>query len=58
MSEVVKDLIVTETDEETWSTEARDILLDTWTALLAVFLTMEWCPSSLLILRETSLIKL
>ncbi|XP_056699481.1 uncharacterized protein [Spinacia oleracea] len=35
MSEVVKVLMATNTDEETWSWVARDILLDTWTALLA-----------------------
>ncbi|KAL5702296.1 hypothetical protein ACHQM5_027530 [Ranunculus cassubicifolius] len=33
-SEVLKDRIATNTDEETWSWVARDILLDTWTALL------------------------
>lgn len=36
MGEVVKVLMVNSTDEETWSYEARDILLDTWTTLLAV----------------------
>ncbi|KAL9225514.1 hypothetical protein vseg_001428 [Gypsophila vaccaria] len=35
MSEVVKVLMATVTDEETWSWVARDILLDTWAALLA-----------------------
>ncbi|KAL8130523.1 hypothetical protein V2J09_019678 [Rumex salicifolius] len=35
MSEVVKDLMNKNTEEETWSWVARDILLDTWTALLA-----------------------
>ncbi|KAK9735232.1 hypothetical protein RND81_04G192400 [Saponaria officinalis] len=35
MSEVVKVLMATKTDEETWSWVARDILLDTWAALLA-----------------------
>ncbi|XP_019108194.2 uncharacterized protein LOC104907672 isoform X2 [Beta vulgaris subsp. vulgaris] len=35
MSEVIKVLMVTDTDEETWSWVARDILLDTWTSLLA-----------------------
>ncbi|CAM8923463.1 unnamed protein product [Rhodiola kirilowii] len=35
MSEVLKDLMVNNTDEETWSWVARDLLLDTWTALLA-----------------------
>lgn len=34
MGEVVRDLMVNSTEEETWSYEARDILLDTWTALL------------------------
>ncbi|CAI8615607.1 unnamed protein product [Vicia faba] len=34
MSEVIKVLITSNTEEETWSWEARDILLDTWTALL------------------------
>lgn len=36
MGEVVKVLMANSTDEETWSYEARDILLDTWTTLLAV----------------------
>jgi hypothetical protein len=35
MCEVIKDLMMNSTDEETWSWVARDILLDTWTALLA-----------------------
>ncbi|KAG7575937.1 Peptidase C19 ubiquitin carboxyl-terminal hydrolase [Arabidopsis thaliana x Arabidopsis arenosa] len=35
MGEVVKVLMANSTDEETWSYEARDILLDTWTTLLA-----------------------
>ncbi|XVF06407.1 hypothetical protein REPUB_Repub06bG0046100 [Reevesia pubescens] len=35
MCEVVKVLMTNNTDEETWSWEARDILLDTWTILLA-----------------------
>ncbi|CAD5322057.1 unnamed protein product [Arabidopsis thaliana] len=34
MGEVVKVLMANSTDEETWSYEARDILLDTWTTLL------------------------
>ncbi|KAH6804809.1 exportin-4 protein [Perilla frutescens var. frutescens] len=34
MREVYKDLMENQTDEETWSWVARDILLDTWTALL------------------------
>ncbi|XP_030503962.2 uncharacterized protein LOC115719167 isoform X1 [Cannabis sativa] len=34
MSEVVKNLTTNNSEEETWSWEARDILLDTWTALL------------------------
>ncbi|XWS58409.1 hypothetical protein CRYUN_Cryun08bG0031600 [Craigia yunnanensis] len=34
MCEVVKVLMTNKTDEETWSWEARDILLDTWTILL------------------------
>lgn len=34
MCEVVKVLMTNNTDEETWSWEARDILLDTWTILL------------------------
>ncbi|CAK9137241.1 unnamed protein product [Ilex paraguariensis] len=34
MCEVVKHLMVNYTEEETWSWVARDILLDTWTALL------------------------
>ncbi|CAH2055114.1 unnamed protein product [Thlaspi arvense] len=35
MGEVVKVLMANSTDKETWSYEARDILLDTWTTLLA-----------------------
>ncbi|VVA33066.1 PREDICTED: exportin-4 [Prunus dulcis] len=34
MSEVVKNLMTNNSEEETWSWEARDILLDAWTALL------------------------
>ncbi|XP_024025186.1 exportin-4 [Morus notabilis] len=34
MSEVVKNLMNNDSEEETWSWEARDILLDTWIALL------------------------
>ncbi|KAI4370235.1 hypothetical protein MLD38_018605 [Melastoma candidum] len=34
MCEVLKVLMTKESDEETWSWEARDILLDTWTAIL------------------------
>ncbi|KAK7258637.1 hypothetical protein RIF29_24218 [Crotalaria pallida] len=34
MSEVIKVLMTSTTDEETWSWEARDVLLDTWTTLL------------------------
>ncbi|XP_048236240.1 exportin-4 isoform X1 [Ricinus communis] len=34
MCEVIKVLMTNNTDEETWSWEARDILLDTWTTLL------------------------
>ncbi|CAL0301805.1 unnamed protein product [Lupinus luteus] len=34
MSEVMKVLMTTIIDEETWSWEARDVLLDTWTSLL------------------------
>ncbi|GAB4836093.1 hypothetical protein Ancab_001010 [Ancistrocladus abbreviatus] len=34
MSEVVKSLMAKNSEEETWSWVARDILLDTWTALL------------------------
>lgn len=37
MCEVYKDLMENRTEEETWSWVARDILLDTWTALLLVF---------------------
>lgn len=36
MREVYKDLMENQTEEETWSWVARDILLDTWTALLQV----------------------
>lgn len=39
MREVYKDLMENQTDEETWSWVARDILLDTWTALLLVFVS-------------------
>ncbi|XP_050223404.1 uncharacterized protein LOC126673345 [Mercurialis annua] len=35
MCEVIKVLMTNITDEETWSWEARDILLDTWTTILA-----------------------
>ncbi|KAG2272852.1 hypothetical protein Bca52824_067407 [Brassica carinata] len=35
MGEVVKVLLANSNDKETWSYEARDILLDTWTTLLA-----------------------
>ncbi|KAH1196066.1 Exportin-4 [Glycine max] len=34
MSEVIKVLMTSNTEEETWSWEARDVLLDTWTAIL------------------------
>ncbi|KAK9292418.1 hypothetical protein L1049_020388 [Liquidambar formosana] len=34
MCEVVRNLMANYTEEETWSWVARDILLDTWTALL------------------------
>ncbi|KAJ7978174.1 Exportin-4 [Quillaja saponaria] len=34
MSEVIKVLMTKDTEEETWSCQARDILLDTWTAFL------------------------
>ncbi|XP_022158370.1 exportin-4 isoform X3 [Momordica charantia] len=34
MGEVVKVLMTHNSDEETWSWQARDILLDSWTALL------------------------
>ncbi|CAL1382927.1 unnamed protein product [Linum trigynum] len=34
MSEVIKVQMTKRSDDETWSWEARDILLDTWTALL------------------------
>lgn len=36
LCEVVKILMTHESDDETWSWESRDILLDTWTALLVV----------------------
>ena len=36
MREVYKDLAENQTDDETWSWVARDILLDTWTTLLQV----------------------
>lgn len=34
MSEVIKVVMTSNTEEETWSWEARDVLLDTWTAIL------------------------
>ncbi|MED6185122.1 hypothetical protein PIB30_053961 [Stylosanthes scabra] len=34
MSEVIKVLMTSNPDEENWSWEARDVILDTWTALL------------------------
>lgn len=34
--EVIKDLVRNHAEEEAWSWVARDILLDTWTALLMV----------------------
>ncbi|KAL9165123.1 hypothetical protein ABFS82_06G150000 [Erythranthe guttata] len=34
MCEVFKDLMTNHTEEDTWSSEARDILLDTWIVLL------------------------
>lgn len=37
MCEVIKNLMTKNSEEETWSWEARDILLDTWTALLVVY---------------------
>jgi hypothetical protein len=40
MSEVIKNLMTKNSEEETWSWEARDILLDTWTALLVVYFFM------------------
>jgi len=38
MSEVIKVFITSNTEDETWSWEARDILMDTWTALLMVLI--------------------
>ncbi|GAB2246564.1 hypothetical protein Droror1_Dr00002057 [Drosera rotundifolia] len=35
MAEALKSLIMSDSDEEKWSWVARDILLDTWTTLLA-----------------------
>ncbi|XP_014491561.1 exportin-4 isoform X1 [Vigna radiata var. radiata] len=40
MSEVIKVLMTSNTEEETWSWEARDVLLDTWTAILTPINTM------------------
>lgn len=40
MCEVIKNLMTKNSEEETWSWEARDILLDTWTALLVVYFFM------------------
>lgn len=37
MCEVIRVLVISNAEEETWSWEARDILLDTWTALLVVY---------------------
>lgn len=44
MCEVVKVLMMNNTEEGTWSWEARDILLDTWTTLLVVcnFIPLEY----------------
>lgn len=39
--EVIKTLM-NNNDKETWSWEARDILLDAWTALLTVYVLMHW----------------
>ncbi|PON54527.1 Armadillo-type fold containing protein [Trema orientale] len=36
MTEVVKNLMTNNSEEEIWSWEARDILLDTWTTLLVL----------------------
>lgn len=38
MCEAIKDLVENFTEEETWSWVARDILLDSWTTLLMVFI--------------------
>lgn len=40
MCEVYKDMMENQAEEETWSWVARDILLDTWTALLVVYVVM------------------
>uniref|UniRef100_A0A803N5Q3 Exportin-4 n=1 Tax=Chenopodium quinoa TaxID=63459 RepID=A0A803N5Q3_CHEQI len=45
MSEVVKVLMSTGTDEETWGWVARDILLDTWTAILTPSGSSDGAPS-------------
>lgn len=37
MCEVVKILMSNNSEEEVWSWEARDILLDAWTAILVVY---------------------
>ncbi|RDX59766.1 Exportin-4, partial [Mucuna pruriens] len=41
MSEVIKVLMTSNTEEETWSWEARDVLLDTWTAVLTPINTID-----------------
>lgn len=45
MREVYKDLMENQTEKETWSWVARDILLDTWTALLQVPVNYHCCLS-------------
>ncbi|XP_038877264.1 exportin-4 [Benincasa hispida] len=49
VGEVVKVLMTHNSDEETWSWQARDILLDSWTALL---IPLERCGQSSLLPHE------
>ncbi|KAE8653609.1 hypothetical protein Csa_007263 [Cucumis sativus] len=49
MGEVVKVLMTHNSEEETWSWQARDILLDSWTALL---IPLERCGQNSLLPQE------
>lgn len=48
MCEVIKVLMTKDTEEETWSWIARDILLDTWTTLLIVCFYFSFFPHTIL----------
>lgn len=54
MSEVIKVVMTSNTEEETWSWEARDVLLDTWTAILMVelFETITLFPLALILFHQ------